>query len=44
MIKMWLIFILLVIIGNILIVADCVPFGGAVLGMASYYVGYKSNE
>ncbi|AWY04319.1 hypothetical protein HOT39_gp17 [Escherichia phage LL5] len=41
---MWLIFILLVIIGNILIVAYCVPFGGTVLAMAGYYVGYKSNE
>lgn len=44
MIKVWLIFIMLTIIGNILIVADCVPFGGAVLGMAGYYVGYKVNE
>lgn len=44
MIKAWLIFILLTIIGNILIVADCVPLGGATIGMAGYYMGYKANE
>lgn len=44
MIKMWLIFIALTIIGNILIVADHMTVGGAFLIVAGYYMGYKANE
>ena len=44
MIKMWLIYILLVIIGDILIASDYMSVGGAFLIVAGYCMGYKANE
>lgn len=44
MIKMWLIYILLITIGDILIASDHMTVGGALLIVAGYYMGYKANE